>query len=134
MSKELFSSTPKVLSFLRRYYRYWHLLRISSAFKHTVKNCAQVLHSSTISGFVLWIVLTAATDSSLCLLEKVTTISLVFSMFNSRAINHTTPQTHTALSCGDVRGPRAGTVELCHLHTLPDDSLDGWTCSHRCKG
>ena len=49
-----------------------------------------------------WIVQMAAAASSLYLVEKVTTISLVLSVFNSRAIYHTTPQTHAALSCGDV--------------------------------
>lgn len=23
---------------------------------------------------------------------------------------------------------------MCHPHTFPDDSLDGWTCTQRCKG
>ena len=41
-------------------------------------------------------------------------------------IYHTTPQIHTALSCGDVRGLRAGTGELTVSSTFYTRWQSGW--------
>ena len=94
--------------FFRRYCHCWHLLRISSVLEANLnvlsKAVPRHLYSSTISALFPWIALTAASARSLCLLERVTTVSLVFTPF-----------------------------QLCHQHTLPDGSLDWWTCNHLCK-
>ena len=73
------------------------------------------LYSSTSSTFLLWTVLMAAAASSLSLLVKVTTISWSSPCLTPGPNYHTTPQTSAALSCGDVRGLRTRTGELCQM-------------------
>lgn len=84
--------TPKELSFLRRYSRWWHLLRISSVlaenFRRLSKMVPRYLYSSTTSTGFPWMVVVTEAARSLCLLEKVTTFALV--QFKLELSHHST--------------------------------------------
>ena len=136
----MFLLSPKLLSFLRWCQQRQHFLRKLNAVlqaKHFyvlskivlgICNLPQSLHSSCglcwqqlqPAPSAYWKISPPSPWSSPCLTPG--------------PIYHTTPHTHSALSCDDVRGVTAGTGELCHLRTLPDDSLDRWICIHWCKG
>ena len=79
---------------------------------------------STVSTFLPWVVVTAAAASPSAYWKKSPPSLWSSPCLTPGLIYHTTPHTHAALSCGNVRGLRAGTGELSHLLTLPDDSLD----------
>lgn len=108
--------------------------RISSALEANFRMLSKILprynNLSIISTGFPWMVELTAAASSLCLLEKVTTISLVLFTWNSRQAlsHHSTNLWRAGLWCCEEPDSRGG---LCHQRTLPCRNSAGWTCTHQ---